>query len=379
MFSEEFYLSRDTVEKAYSILKERNIITSIRGKGFYITRTKLISKVNILFLVNKLSSYKMRTYNHFVNAIGANSHIDLHIYHCDETLFLNLLDKNKSAYDYYVIMPHFKTEQLTHISFTENVIEAIKKIIDNQSIYLIEDASHAHGGKFAGAMLGNLSDIGIFSLQGSKAVAGGEGGLALTNNEELFLKMSLFGHFDRHASQFHKINADDFKHIGFGHKYRMAPISALIADGDLRYLDKVNALMQKAAAMFDQAFSSIEGVKFARFSDQGVRGGFCNGYPLYITKPGVTGSQAIEALQLKGINASLYPFPLHHKLASYNQPALRKSFNGDLTTSANKPEPDAVLPVTEKLASQLILLPRRYLITLSKKKLDVIKATLSSL
>ena len=44
MFSEEFYLSRDTVEKAYSILKERKIITSIRGKGFYISRTKLISR-----------------------------------------------------------------------------------------------------------------------------------------------------------------------------------------------------------------------------------------------------------------------------------------------------------------------------------------------
>lgn len=138
MFSEEFYLSRDTVEKAYSILKERNIITSIRGKGFYISRTKLISKVNILFLVNKLSSYKLRTYNHFINAIGANSHTDLHIYHCDETLFLNLLDKNKSAYDYFVIMPHFKTDQLTHVSFTDNVIKALKKI-PKQKLVLLDN------------------------------------------------------------------------------------------------------------------------------------------------------------------------------------------------------------------------------------------------
>ncbi|WP_435414395.1 GntR family transcriptional regulator [Polaribacter aestuariivivens] len=136
MFSEEFYLSRDTVEKAYSILKERNIITSIRGKGYYISRTKLISKVNILFLVNKLSSYKLRTYNHFIDAIGANSHTDLHIYHCDETLFLNLLDKNKFAYDYYVIMPHFKTEELTHVSFTENVKKAIQKIPKDKLVLL---------------------------------------------------------------------------------------------------------------------------------------------------------------------------------------------------------------------------------------------------
>lgn len=128
MFSEEFLLSRDTVEKAYNILKERQIITSIRGKGYYITRTKLISKVNILFMINKLSSYKMRIYNSFVNSIGGNSHTNLHIYHCDEELFLSLLEKNKGAYDYYIVMPHFKTDKLTHISFTDEVIKAVKGI-----------------------------------------------------------------------------------------------------------------------------------------------------------------------------------------------------------------------------------------------------------
>lgn len=136
MFSEEFYLSRDTVEKAYSILKERKIITSIRGKGFYISQTKLLSKVNILFLVNKLSSYKLKTYNHFIESIGPNSHTDIHIYHCEENLFLNLLEKYKSSYDYYVIMPHFKTEDQKHTSFTPKIINAIKEIPRNKLIIL---------------------------------------------------------------------------------------------------------------------------------------------------------------------------------------------------------------------------------------------------
>lgn len=128
MLSEEFYMSRDTVEKAYNILKERKVITSIKGKGYYIISTKLTSKVNILFLFNKLSSYKMATYNAFTNGIGANSHTNMQIYHCDETLFLNLIDKYKGAYDYYVIMPHFKTEDLKHVSYTEEVIKAINKL-----------------------------------------------------------------------------------------------------------------------------------------------------------------------------------------------------------------------------------------------------------
>ena len=135
-FSEEFYLSRDTVEKAYSILKERNIINAIRGKGYYINRTKLISKTNILFLVNKLSSYKLRTYNSFINSIGPNSHTDLMIYHCDESLFNNLLNKHKSSYDYYVIMPHFKTEDLKHTSFTDNAIKILKKLPQEKLVIL---------------------------------------------------------------------------------------------------------------------------------------------------------------------------------------------------------------------------------------------------
>ncbi|AQS95280.1 transcriptional regulator [Polaribacter sp. BM10] len=144
MLSEEFNLSRDTVEKAYSILKERKIITSIRGKGFYISRTKLISKVNILFLVNKLSSYKLRTYNHFIDSIGANSHTDLHIYHCDETLFLNLIEKNKRAYDYFIIMPHFKTEDSKHISLPEKVLKTIQKIPNEKLIILDNIKENIH-------------------------------------------------------------------------------------------------------------------------------------------------------------------------------------------------------------------------------------------
>ncbi|MCK0156448.1 GntR family transcriptional regulator [Cellulophaga sp. F20128] len=126
--SEDFDLSRDTVEKAYNILKERKIISSIRGKGYYVTRTKLISKINILFLINKLSSYKMNIYNSFINNIGNNSHTDLHIYHCDESLFINTIDKNLGAYDYYIIMPHFKTDNLKHISFSNKILATINKI-----------------------------------------------------------------------------------------------------------------------------------------------------------------------------------------------------------------------------------------------------------
>lgn len=127
-FSEEYLLSRDTVEKAYNILKERKIISSIRGKGYYITRTQLLSKLNVLMLINKPSSYKIRIYNSFLNSMGNNAQTDLFIYHCNETMFLDLIEKHANAYDYYIIMPHFKSENLEHISSTEKVLKAINRI-----------------------------------------------------------------------------------------------------------------------------------------------------------------------------------------------------------------------------------------------------------
>jgi len=134
--SEDFYLSRDTVEKAYNILKERNVIVSIPRRGNYVVNVETTNKLKILFLVNKMSTYKMKIYNSFLNKIGLNSKIDLVIYHCDELIFLNTLKNTKLVYDYYVIMSHFKTENLQHTSFTNEALEAINNIPKNKLLVL---------------------------------------------------------------------------------------------------------------------------------------------------------------------------------------------------------------------------------------------------
>ncbi|MFX0555405.1 GntR family transcriptional regulator [Maribacter sp. CXY002] len=143
--SEHCDLSRDTVEKAYRELKKRKIIVSVKGKGFYTAKTDLISKINIFFLINKPSSYKMRIYNSFVDGIGVDGHVTLSIYHCDETLFIRELEKNMGSYDYYVIMTHFKSENLEHVSFTDNTLLEIEKIPKDKLIILDNDKPSIKG------------------------------------------------------------------------------------------------------------------------------------------------------------------------------------------------------------------------------------------
>jgi DNA-binding transcriptional regulator YhcF (GntR family) len=134
--SEEYYLSRDTVEKAYNHLKEKKIIVSAKGKGYYVARAVIASQYHVLFLMNKLSSYKLKIYNSFVNSIGTHASVDLKVYHCDENLFLNELQENYGAYDYYVVMPHFKDENLLHKTATREVYEALRNIPEDKLILI---------------------------------------------------------------------------------------------------------------------------------------------------------------------------------------------------------------------------------------------------
>ena len=149
--SEECLLSRDTVEKAYTLLKEQKIIESVRGKGYYVTKTDLSLRVRVLFLINKASSYKMRIYNSFVNTIGSNAHIDLFIYHCEPTVFNDILKNRMNQYDHFLIMPHFKSEQSQHMGCPDDILKVIHSIpskklvvVDRNLKFLRNDAGRIY-------------------------------------------------------------------------------------------------------------------------------------------------------------------------------------------------------------------------------------------
>ncbi|RFZ94486.1 GntR family transcriptional regulator [Mucilaginibacter conchicola] len=105
--SAAFYLSRDTVQKAYDMLEDRGIILPVRGKGFYINRTDVSGSYRVLLLFNKISNYKKLVYNSFVDTLGKDAVVDLKIHHGSGKVFESLMDTYRNDYDYYVVMPHF--------------------------------------------------------------------------------------------------------------------------------------------------------------------------------------------------------------------------------------------------------------------------------
>ena len=120
--SEEYYLARDTVEKAYRELRERGFITSVQGKGYYVNSGES-KKMKILLIFNKLSSYKKLIYYAFLKVLGDKASVDLQIHHYNTRLFEEIIDKNLGKYNYYVVMPHFFPE--TDKSLAVKILEKI--------------------------------------------------------------------------------------------------------------------------------------------------------------------------------------------------------------------------------------------------------------
>lgn len=134
--SEEYYLSRDTVEKAYAYLKEKKIIVSARGKGYYVSRTDLSSRTSVLFMLNKLSPFKLQIFNSFVAAMGSHTQVDLSVYHGDAGILLNTLQENTGRYDHYVLVPHFCENLPDQNELVPDVFEALRRIPEDKLLII---------------------------------------------------------------------------------------------------------------------------------------------------------------------------------------------------------------------------------------------------
>src|SRR5690554_3092557 len=103
--SEELLLSRDTVEKAYVFLRKKGVLSSVRGKGYYVNQVNVRKQIKVALIFNKLSNYKRNLYYSFIETLGSKATADVFIYNYDLQQFKNIVDSNLTKYDYFVILP----------------------------------------------------------------------------------------------------------------------------------------------------------------------------------------------------------------------------------------------------------------------------------
>ena len=121
-------------------------------------------------------------------------------------------------------------DQWGHPCDKDKIIDICKKY----DLKYVEDCSHAHFARYNGKYTGTFGDVSCFSLQGKKLISGGEGGILLTNNQNIYERAVLLGHnLKRPAQSVKNSYYKPLERTGFGLKLRMHPLAALIANYQL--------------------------------------------------------------------------------------------------------------------------------------------------
>ncbi len=229
-------------------------------------------------------------------------------------------------------------------------MEKIVNIVKKYNLKLIEDCSHSHGALFENKKVGSFADISCFSLQGSKAIKAGEGGIAITDNQNYFFKMSIYGHFNRHSDEFKEIkDLNFFKDTGLSKKLRAHPLGITLAYTDFKNLEKLNKIKNKIYKKLEHIIEMYETLKIMKTNKNSVKGGFFGGFPIIFTN-----NNNIELILkiFKKFNLSLkkYPWLSHHKLKIY---------------AAD----ENILKVTENIEDKLYLLQIPYFLNINYSNL----------
>jgi 8-amino-3,8-dideoxy-alpha-D-manno-octulosonate transaminase len=146
-------------------------------------------------------------------------------------------------------------------------IKEIVAIADKNQIPVLEDTAQAAGARIDGQHLGSFGRCGTFSFDSVKTMTTGEGGMIITDDEELWRSMS---EYQDHGHD-HKVNpgargGEGRRFIGFN--YRMMELQGAIGLAQLAKLDDIVAAQQKNKAQLKEAVSTIPEVAFRTLVDE---------------------------------------------------------------------------------------------------------------
>lgn len=132
-------------------------------------------------------------------------------------------------------------------------MDPIMEIVRKHHLWVIEDAAEAHGAEYKGRRVGGFGDISCFSFFGNKVITTGEGGICLTNDEELAQKMQ---RLRNQGMDIHK----RYWHTDIGYNYRMTNIEAAIGVAQMEKIEEMIARKRNNAQLYSELLKNVEGV-----------------------------------------------------------------------------------------------------------------------
>jgi dTDP-4-amino-4,6-dideoxygalactose transaminase len=139
-------------------------------------------------------------------------------------------------------------------------MDEINAIAGRHGLAVIEDAAQAHGARYEGRRTGGLARVGCFSMNASKNLPAGEGGLLTTDDEEVY---TIARHLAIFGEDVRRLGPGEFRSYrshGLGWNYRLSEITAALARAQLLRLDAVSATAKRNAKILGDGLAAVPGL-----------------------------------------------------------------------------------------------------------------------
>ena len=246
-------------------------------------------------------------------------------------------------------------------------MNALTAIASEYGLALIEDVCQAAGASFQGGRLGTFGDAGAFSLQFNKIITTGEGGVLITNREDLY-DLAIDVH-DCAGSVRRGMGLPRFA----GWNFRASEIQAAVARVQLTRLDGLLQRMRAKQAYLAERVSQLPGLTLRRANDPAGDAGICL---VAFADNGALAAEAVAALKLEGVEAMriydpempdlhVYPYwrPIFEALADAGLPApecpqtlalLERTIHIDVSPLNDEQDLDEIAFAFEKVARVIL-------------------------
>lgn len=281
----------------------------------------------------------------------------------DDTLNLN------PALIESAISPRTKAIIPVHMMGEGADIKAIRNIASKHSLYILEDTAQALGASINGKFLGTFGDIGAFSTDAGKTLNTGEGGMVLTNNEQLYINARAY-HDHGHEYSKEKGRAEESA-LSSGFNYRMTEIHAAIG---LEQLKKLEFILNQQRENKSKLLNGLKdtGLVFRRSVDPD--GDIGDTLVFYLPDRERT-TVFLNELSTKGIGTKNLPDAIRWHFAKYwkhlldDCPLYKDRVDTAWSDSADILECAIALPVMVNMSDQQIEIIIDSLTSIAKKEL----------
>ena len=206
-------------------------------------------------------------------------------------------------------------------------MDDILSIARKHNIAIVEDACQAHGATYNGKKTGSLGDIGCFSFYPTKSLgAFGDGGIVVTNDDEINEKIQMLRDYGRKGRYEHKIK---------GYNSRLDTVQAVVLSAKLEYLNEWNKMRNAHAAYYCELLKDVPGIGIPTVKED--RTHVFQTFAVRVPDR----DEILEGMKNKGVGVLIhYPIPIHLQDA-YADLGQKK---GDF-------------PVSEQVADEILSLP----------------------